>query len=204
MLKIKGSTRFLGNKTNHTRLKPNFLFPLCIAFIFVVLTPLASFANGTPQPASLFPPILPKQELNIAQITQSLTALTLASALLERAIDIVFRSFLPKEKDEIKQQNTQIIRFFAGLLISAIGVRVLEPLFIAPTADWQLFLFRLLDFLLTGIIISEGSGGVHNLLTSLTAFLDASEKKSKQKIDGSTRVSASQMKNNHSGFEPEQ
>jgi hypothetical protein len=195
MLKIKGSTRFLGNKTNHTRLKPNFLFPLCIAFIFVVLTPLASFANGTPQPASLFPPILPKQEL---------TALTLASALVERAIDIVFRSFLPKEKDEIKQQNTQIIRFFAGLLISAIGVRVLEPLFIAPTADWQLFLFRLLDFLLTGIIISEGSGGVHNLLTSLTAFLDASEKKSKQKIDGSTRVSASQMKNNHSGFEPEQ
>jgi hypothetical protein len=170
---------FLANKTIYSMFNKRFLFLLCIACTFVLLTPLASLAQ-----IPVFNPIAAKSDLSITQITQSLTALIVVSAFLERAIEIVFRlKFLSKIKDEKKQQWTQIIRFVAGLFISIIGIRGLAPLFNDITDPSQKTLFGFVDTVMTGIIISEGSGGVHNILTSLTAFLDVTEKESKQKIE---------------------
>jgi hypothetical protein len=206
------NTRFKNNslatKAIYSMFKKRFLFLLCIACAFVLLTPLASLAHqAATQGGSggILPPILPQANFNIAQITQSLAALALVSAFLERGIEIVFRIKIswssdptdqePKTDQERKnkQKQTQITSFIGGLIISAIGVRGLEPLFIAPNNILQLSFFRAIDILLTGIIISEGTAGVHNILTSLTAFLAATEEESKQKIvppagDGSNQA----------------
>jgi hypothetical protein len=188
--KTRSKNDSLANKAIYSMFNKRFLFLPCIACTFVLLTPLASLAleqAATQEWLWSFPPIVPQEKFNIAQITQSLAALALVSAFLERGIEIFFRIFYPPspnptdQERKNKQQQTQITSFIGGIIISMIGVRGLEPLFIAPSNIWQLSVFRGIDILLTGIIISEGTGGVHNILTSLTAFLAATEEESKQR-----------------------
>jgi hypothetical protein len=154
--------------------KKNFLLLLCLACVSVIFSPLASFAANT---QTFLSPIEIKSEFNIAQIAQSLTALALLSTFLERAIEITSKIL---DKDKIimpEAQRTKWIPFLTlliGIGISAIGIRGLEPFF-SVNNDFQGSLFRLVDIVLTGTLISGGTAGIHEILTSLTAFLDVTK-----------------------------
>lgn len=158
--------------------KKRFLFLPCIAGSIVLFTPLASFAAGT---TTFLSPIEIKQGFNITQIAQSLTALALLSTFLERAIEIVFGVFDIEKSKINEQQRRKLIPFatlLIGLGISAVGIRGLEPFF-TLTSDSQVNLFRLIDIVLTGTLISGGTAGIHEILTSLTAFLDVTKASAK-------------------------
>jgi hypothetical protein len=155
-------------------IKRKFLFSSCIACVFVLIAPVASFAANTP---AFLNPIEIKSEFNIAQIAQSLTSLALLSVFLERAIEIISKIL---DKDKIIMPEPQrdkwipFVTLLMGIGISAIGIRGLEPLFILKN-DLQGNLFRLVDIVLTGTLISGGTAGIHEILTSLTAFLDVTK-----------------------------
>jgi hypothetical protein len=155
-------------------IKKNFSFLLCIACVFTLLTPLASLAINTP---TFLRPIAIKSEFNIANIIQSLAALALISVFLERAIEIVSKI---SDQDKIIMSEDQRIKWvplvtlIIGIGISAIGIRGLEPFF-SLNNDLQGSLFRLVDIILTGTLISGGTAGIHEILTSLTAFLDVTK-----------------------------
>jgi hypothetical protein len=68
-----------------------------------------------------------------------------------------------------------------GLLISILGVRLIEPLMIIDDVinPIQVNIFRCLDILLTGGLISGGSEGIHKLIQVIVDFLEATSKQVK-------------------------
>lgn len=87
-------------------------------------------------------------------------------------------------KWEFHQYTFQTMRislwssFVFGLLISAVGVRVIEPLISISLADpklanLQLNAFRMVDILLTGGLISGGSEGIHKIASVYNRFMDS-------------------------------
>lgn len=82
-----------------------------------------------------------------------------------------------------KETTTRIAFLFglsAGVLISIVGVRVLDPLtdFQSSAAGpTQAFVFKLLDIVLTGGLIGGGSDGIHKLVSVATDFLDKTREK---------------------------
>jgi hypothetical protein len=84
------------------------------------------------------------------------------------------------------QCETRRIAFAAGVImgtvISALGVRVVQPLIQLPSNGQQLVLFNLVDVLLTAGLIGGGSDGIHKVVSVFTDFLDVT----RQKINAST------------------
>ncbi|WP_392535009.1 hypothetical protein [Nostoc sp. C117] len=69
-----------------------------------------------------------------------------------------------------------------GLLISAIGIRSIEPLVILDLNNQiQVVLFRSLDALLTGGLIAGGSEGIHQIIQVFINFMEATSKQIKEK-----------------------
>lgn len=70
-----------------------------------------------------------------------------------------------------------------GLLISTLGVRLIEPLMVIDdvTNPIQINIFRCLDILLTGGLIAGGSEGIHKLIQVIIDFLEATSKQVKNK-----------------------
>lgn len=69
-----------------------------------------------------------------------------------------------------------------GLLISAIGVRSIEPLVIIDSNNQiQLVIFRSLDALLTGGLIAGGSEGIHQIIQVFINFMEATSQQIKDK-----------------------
>ncbi|RCJ23068.1 hypothetical protein A6S26_00430 [Nostoc sp. ATCC 43529] len=69
-----------------------------------------------------------------------------------------------------------------GLLISAIGVRSIEPLLIIDSNNQiQLVIFRSLDALLTGGLIAGGSEGIHQIIQVFINFMEATSQQIKDK-----------------------
>ncbi|YAG15769.1 MotA/TolQ/ExbB proton channel domain-containing protein [Nostoc sp. DSM 114161] len=67
-----------------------------------------------------------------------------------------------------------------GLLISAIGVRSIEPLVIIDSNNQiQLVIFRSLDALLTGGLIAGGSEGIHKIIQVFINFMEATSQQIK-------------------------
>jgi hypothetical protein len=162
--------------------KPIFL--TCIAFFIVMLTPLASFDNS-----ELLGYIKAKGG---NEAIQSLTTLFLISSFLERALEIVDSTFggISSVKPSLKKLVVSWITFACGIIISAIGIRGLEPLMdLTDIPKEQINLFRLVDVMLTSIIISGGTEAVHKIFTSITAFLEATKKANTDKNqDELTRI----------------
>jgi hypothetical protein len=154
--------------------KNKFFLLATIASILVLLTPVVSFAANTP---TFLSPIEIKSDFSINQVVQSLTSLSLLSVFLERGIEIVSKIL---DKDKIIMPEVQrekwipFVTLIMGIGISAIGIRGLEPFF-SLNNDLQGNLFRLVDIVLTGTLISGGTAGIHEILTSLTAFLDVTK-----------------------------
>jgi hypothetical protein len=69
-----------------------------------------------------------------------------------------------------------------GLLISAIGIRSIEPLVIIDANNQiQLVIFRTLDTLLTGGLIAGGSEGIHQIIQVFINFMEATSQQIKDK-----------------------
>ncbi|MBD2203169.1 hypothetical protein H6G33_17185 [Calothrix sp. FACHB-1219] len=84
------------------------------------------------------------------------------------------------------KSNTRIIALWTsllcGLLISAIGIRSLEPLIILDANNpIQLIIFRCFDAFLTGGLIAGGSEGIHKFTQVFTDFLEATSRQAKDR-----------------------
>jgi hypothetical protein len=169
----------------------NFLLLLCIACVLVLVTPLASLASFAIPIPTFLSPIGVKSEFNIANIVQSLAALALLSVFLERAIEIVSNIFDQDKNIMSEDQRIKwvpLVTLIVGIIISSIGIRGLEPFFTVINNE-QGNLFRLIDIILTGTVISGGTAGIHKILTSLTAFLDVTKASAEAEKD-SAKVKA--------------
>ncbi|MDF5726457.1 MAG: hypothetical protein PUP92_00070 [Rhizonema sp. PD38] len=156
----------------------SFILRLCIVLIFTII--LAVF--------------LPPKTFNISQsksddILHLLTSLLLITIFLERALEVLVSIYrcpkkselenksansesesssenleLQKYKSETKQQVLYVGLFF-GILISVLGIRILESFIIPPPQDiWEVHVFRVIDTFLTGFVIAGGSEGMHQIL----------------------------------------
>ncbi|MEH2113491.1 hypothetical protein [Nostoc sp.] len=82
------------------------------------------------------------------------------------------------------KSDTRIIALWTsllfGLLISAIGIRSIEPLVVIDLDNpIQVVIFRCLDALLTGGLIAGGSEGIHKLIKVFLDFMEATSKQIK-------------------------
>ncbi|MEH2406356.1 hypothetical protein [Nostoc sp.] len=82
------------------------------------------------------------------------------------------------------KSDTRIIALWTsllfGLLMSAIGIRSIEPLVVIDLDNpIQVVLFRCLDALLTGGLIAGGSEGIHKLIKVFIDFMEATSKQIK-------------------------
>ncbi|MBW4644249.1 MAG: hypothetical protein KME23_14905 [Goleter apudmare HA4340-LM2] len=75
------------------------------------------------------------------------------------------------------------ISLLFGLLISTIGVRLIEPLMMIDDVSnpVQITIFRCLDTFLTGGLIAGGSEGIHKLIQVFVDFLEATSKQVKDR-----------------------
>ena len=64
-----------------------------------------------------------------------------------------------------------------GLLVSAVGVRVLHELVVSELQGTQALYFTAVDILLTGCLISGGSDVLHKIAERYNNFMALSEKK---------------------------
>ena len=100
--------------------------------------------------------------------------------------DLVEIQSQEKKLLEYKQQ-TQRIAFASsvalGILISALGIRALEPFVDADSLfqlpDFQQSTFRLVDVLLTGTLLGGGADGLHKIIAAFTTFMDSSKDKAR-------------------------
>ncbi|WZF19002.1 hypothetical protein WKK05_06540 [Nostoc sp. UHCC 0302] len=84
------------------------------------------------------------------------------------------------------KSDTRIIALWTsllfGLLMSAIGIRSIEPLvFIDSNNLIQVVIFRCLDALLTGGLIAGGSEGIHKIIQVFINFMEATSQQIKGK-----------------------
>jgi hypothetical protein len=82
------------------------------------------------------------------------------------------------------KSETRIIALWTsllfGLLMSAIGIRSIEPLIIVDLdSPIQVVIFRCLDALLTGGLIAGGSEGIHKLIKVFLDFMEATSRQIK-------------------------
>ncbi len=70
------------------------------------------------------------------------------------------------------QRIALITGLVCGIIISAIGVRVFEPLMVSIPAGSQGEAFHWVDIILTGGLIGGGSEGIHKVTTLFADFLD--------------------------------
>ncbi|MDF5715825.1 MAG: hypothetical protein PUP93_18560, partial [Rhizonema sp. NSF051] len=136
---------------------------------------------------------LPPKTFNISQsksddILHLLTSLLLITVFLERALEVLVSIYrcpkeyelenkignlklessekleLQKYKSETKKRVLYVGLFF-GILISVLGIRILESFILPPPQDiWEVHVFRVIDTFLTGFVIAGGSEGMHQIL----------------------------------------
>jgi hypothetical protein len=108
---------------------------------------------------------------------------------LERELSAATASGDPQAKrtaqkavDDFKAQ-TQRYAFLVSSLFSVsaslVGVRALQPLLALPassaTATYPVHLFAAYDVFLTSVLLAGGSDGIHQIVTTVTGFLDATK-----------------------------
>lgn len=122
-----------------------------------------------------------KEEFGINQVSQTLTILLLISSFLERALEVYVLTFRnindAVQTSEYKDETRKIALWAAltaGILISVIGIRGIEPFIILDSKNnWQNSWFRILDIFLTGAVIAGGSDVIHKILQVFTTFMEA-------------------------------
>ncbi len=89
-----------------------------------------------------------------------------------------------RDSQSLYKAKTAQLAFFSGtsigLLISLVGIRVLNPIVNhahAGLESGQLWAFNFLDIFLTAGLIGGGAEGIHRVLATFTNFLDKSREK---------------------------
>ena len=82
-------------------------------------------------------------------------------------------------KVEMQQADLRLrLGFVFALVISAVGVRALAPLFtLASTSAEQSYAFRAIDVVLTAGLIAGGSAGINTIADLLGRYIEASRRK---------------------------
>jgi hypothetical protein len=92
-----------------------------------------------------------------------------------------------RRKMDQQKSRTQRLAFLSslalGVLVSAVGIRALEPL-LDPSgfqglSSFQTDIFGLVDVILTGALLGGGSDGIHKLVNVFTSYLDETGKQFK-------------------------
>ena len=81
---------------------------------------------------------------------------------------------------EVTARIAFLIGLSAGILISIVGVRVLDPLIDFDTTmatALQVSVFKFADIVVTGGLIGGGADGIHKLVSVITDFLDQTRAK---------------------------
>ncbi|MBH8566638.1 hypothetical protein I8748_31560 [Nostoc sp. CENA67] len=100
-------------------------------------------------------------------------------------LNTMIKELNEKERKRIAyKSDTQIIALWTsllfGLLMSAIGIRSIEPFVVIDASNpTQIVIFRCLDALLTGGVIAGGSEGIHRLIQVFIDFMEATSKQIK-------------------------
>jgi len=68
------------------------------------------------------------------------------------------------------RQMTLVLGLYFGLIISALGIRVLGTITPLNDNNWDVHIFNLLDILLTGSVIAGGSEGIHKIIRESIRF----------------------------------
>lgn len=138
----------------------------------------------------------------VENVGSTVAPLFAISAFIERAVEIVISATrgpralalqrqLDRSRDAAREEaqhrfdayklHTQRISFTIslglGLFAGLVGVRALNPL-LAPSNHEHRW-FNLFDVTLTSLLLAGGSDGIHQVVTTITTFLDSS--KSRQK-----------------------
>lgn len=132
------------------------------------------------------------EEFDVSQVGSMLATLGVIALFLERSLEVFISIWREKGKAELLESsektkedyraNTQriamLVSFSASCLISAVGVRTLQPLVGSDTlsgmgerqTDW----FHFVDVFLTAGLLAGGSEGIHKLTQVYTTFMEAS------------------------------
>lgn len=133
------------------------------------------------------PPVGMSLEQHIQNFTQNQEELSSTTKLQIDNLNYKINELTEKERKRVAyKSDTRIIALWTsllfGLLISAIGIRSIEPLVIIDSDNsMQVILFRCLDALLTGGLIAGGSEGIHKLIQVFIDFMEATSKQIKGK-----------------------
>jgi hypothetical protein len=137
---------------------------------------------------------------NIGQI---LTPVVLMSLFIERATEVIVTSWRNPEAQRLQHEvdvaagldrvaaqraldfyrlKTQRIAFLIlatfAVLTAMVGLRAVEPLLVADALNQkldpgQVRWFHLLDIVVTGLLMAGGADGIHQIVSTFTAFLDS-------------------------------
>ncbi|NDJ23162.1 hypothetical protein GS682_16265 [Nostoc sp. B(2019)] len=133
------------------------------------------------------PPVGMSLEQHIQNFTPNQEELSSTTKLQIDNLNYKINELTEKERKRVAyKSDTRIIALWTsllfGLLISAIGIRSIEPLVVIDSDNsMQVILFRCLDALLTGGLIAGGSEGIHKLIQVFIDFMEATSKQIKGK-----------------------
>jgi hypothetical protein len=148
------------------------------------------------------PGLIPFAPMTVTDVVNVITPLFLVALFIERGLEVFLTSWRAGESQRRADSNdaaglrehkivTQRLAFLAGtavgVIISALGVRALQPLVYAdlfPGADGvqlQERVFMAMDVLLTGLLLGGGADGLHKIVTVFTNFMDATAQQAKRR-----------------------
>ena len=150
------------------------------------------------------PGLIPFAPITLTDVVNVITPLFLVALFIERGLEVFLTSWRAGESKRREDNKdapglrehkivTPRIAFLAGtaigVVISALGVRALQPLLYAdlfPGADGVQFqerAFMAMDVLLTGMLLGGGADGLHKLVSVFTNFMDATAHQAKRRGD---------------------
>jgi hypothetical protein len=189
------------------------IFPLVLLLFLSFI--LSSFFHGY---KGVVNPIQFKEKFGIDQVSQVITVLFLIALFCERAVEVYALTFRKLKEENLERQDTPESKeelgkykdetrkialwaaLVAGILISMIGIRGIEPFLEIVTENgvnriknanqWQETSLRIFDIFLTGAMIAGGSDTIHKILKVFTTFMDTAAISSKAQANNIQPITA--------------
>jgi hypothetical protein len=157
---------------------------------------------------ALDPGLVRFADVTVADVGRIAAPLVLLALFLERALEVVVGAWREGDRQALElaclspeidgeerqgrrgalaahRDTTRCIALLSsltlGVLLSALGVRVLEQLvdadMLAALAEWQQRSFAVLDVLVTGALLAGGADGLHKVVSAFTTFMEQSSQR---------------------------
>ena len=164
----------------------------------------------------LVPRNTPFWQFTVTDVVELLMMLFLVALFVERAVEVIMGAWRGSEKQELqaevniqRRRSTEglakeeaerayevyraefrvlslLVALFIGLVVSALGFRILQalvdPVAFRSLAGWQRALFSCADTFVTGAMIGGGSEGIHRVLDAFLSQFDRWRQYTKDKI----------------------